>query len=103
MKRKIDSNEQEHSGDDEYSSDEDSDDEEPPIKDVLIDLSDAVSIQKASDLLHSMAAFKGIFFWSPRGQLLRNQRILPVANISELVEYGLLPHNDDVTKPRALN
>ena len=28
--------------------------------------------------------------------------IIPVTNISELVEYVLLPHNDDVTKPRAL-
>jgi len=26
-----------------------------------------------------------------------------VTNISELVEYVLLPHNDDVAKPRALN
>jgi len=29
--------------------------------------------------------------------------IIPVTNISELVEYVLLPHNDDVAKPRALN
>ena len=26
-----------------------------------------------------------------------------MTNIAELVEYVLLPHNDDVTKPRALN
>ena len=103
MKRKIDWDEQEHSGDDQYSSEEESDDEEPRIKDVLSDLSDAVSRQKASELLHSMAASKDILFWSPRGQLLRNQRIIPVTNISELVEYVLLPHNDDITKPRALN
>ena len=103
MKRKVDWDEQKHSGDDEYSSDEESDDEEPRIKDVLSDLSDAVSRQKASELLHSMAASKDILFWSPRGQLLRNQRIIPVTKISELVEYVLLPHNDDITKPRALN
>ena len=35
--------------------------------------------------------------------LLRNQRIIPVTNISELVEYVLLPHNVEVIKPRALN
>ena len=40
--------------------------------------------------------------WTPRGQLLRNQRIIPVTNISELVEYVLLPQNNDVAKPRAL-
>ena len=49
-----------------------------------------------------MAASKDILFWTPRGQLLRNQRIIPVTNISELVEYVLLPHNDDVVKSRAL-
>ena len=50
-----------------------------------------------------MAASKDLLFWAPRGQLLRNKRITPVTNIVELLEYVLLPHNDDVTKPRALN
>ena len=44
-----------------------------------------------------------ILFWTPRGQLLRNLRIITVTNIAELVEYVLLPHNDDVTKPCMLN
>ena len=85
--------------DDEHSNDP----EEPRIKDVLGNLSKTVSRKRASDLLHSMAASKDILFWTPRGQLLRNQRIIPVTNISELVEYVLLPHNDKVIKPRALN
>ena len=34
---------------------------------------------------------------------LRNKRIIPVTNIADLVDYVLLPHNNDVTKPRALN
>ena len=50
-----------------------------------------------------MAASKDILFWTPRGQLLRNKRIIPVTNIAELVEYALFPHNNEVTKPRALN
>ena len=50
-----------------------------------------------------MAASKDILFWTPCGQLLRNERIIPVTNIAELVEYILVPHNDDLTKPRALN
>ena len=50
-----------------------------------------------------MAAFKDILFWTPRGQLLRNKRTIPVTNIAELVEYVLLPNNNEVTKPRALN
>ena len=49
-----------------------------------------------------MVGLKDILFWIPRGHLLRNQRIKPVTNISELVEYVLLPQNDDVVKPRAL-
>ena len=57
------------------------------------------------DLLHSMATSKDILFWTPRGQLLWNKRIIPVKNIAELAVYVhvLLPQNDDVTKPRAWN
>ena len=50
-----------------------------------------------------MAASKDILFWTPSGQLLRNKRTIPVTNIAELVEYVLLPHNNEVIKPRALN
>ena len=49
-----------------------------------------------------MAASNDVLFWTPRGQLLRNQRIILVTNISELVEYVLLPHNDDTVKPHPL-
>ena len=62
-----------------------------------------MSEKRASELLHSMAASKDILFWTSRRQLLRNKRIIPVTNIAELVEFVLLPHNDDVTKPHALN
>ncbi|CAH3193302.1 unnamed protein product, partial [Porites evermanni] len=82
---------------------DESEDEEPRIKDVFSHLSRAVSEKRASDLLHSMAASKDILFWTPSGQLLRNKRTIPVTNIAELVEYVLLPHNNEVTKPRALN
>ena len=85
------------------SDDEQSNDEEPRIKDVLENLSKTVSRERASDLLHSMAASKDILFWTPRGQILRKNRVIPVTNIAELVEYILLPHNDEVIKPRALN
>ena len=53
--------------------------------------------------LFSMATSKDILFWTPRGQFLRSQRIIPVTNISELVEYVLLSQNEDVAKLRALN
>ena len=64
-----------------------------------------MSEKRASELLHSMAASKDNLFWTSRRQLLRNKRIyiIPVTNIAELVEFVLLPHNDDVTKPSALN
>ena len=72
------------------------------IKDVLSYLSQAVSEKRASELLHSMVASQDILFWTPHGQLLWNKRIIPVTNIADLVEYVLLSHNNDVTKPRAL-
>ena len=112
MKRKIDLVEEEHESEheeSESSGDESGEDEElrikeePWIKDVLSDLSRVVSEKRASDLLHSMAASKDILFWTPSGQLFRNKRTIPVKNIAELDEYVLLPHNNEVTKPCALN
>ena len=73
------------------------------IKDVLSHLSKAVSEKRASELLHSMVVSQDILFWTPHGQLLWNKRIILVTNIADLCEYVLLPHNDDITKPRALN
>ena len=104
MKSKMDWNKEEESGMEDYStSDEESDDEEPWIKDVLNNLSNAVSRKHASEVLDSMAPSKNILFWTPSGLLLRNQRVIPVTNILELVEYVLLPHNKDLAKPCALN
>ena len=60
------------------SDDEHSNDEEPRIKDVSGNLSETVSRERASDLLHSMAASKDILFWTPRGQILRKNRVIPV-------------------------
>jgi len=57
------------------SDDEQCNDEKPRVKDVLENISQTVSRKRASDLLHSMAAFKDILFWTPRGQLMRNFRI----------------------------
>ena len=106
MKRKIDlveEEEQESEHEESESSGDESEDEEPRIKDVLSHLSRVVPEQRASDLLHSMAASKDILFWTPSGQLLGNKRTIPVTDIAELVEHVLLPHNNEVTKPRALN
>ena len=75
------------------SSSDESEDEEPRIKYVLSDLSQGVLKKRASELLHS----------TPRGQFLRNERIIPITNIADLVEYVLLPHNHELTKPPALN
>ena len=105
MKRKIDLVDEEHESEDEEneSCSDESEDEEPRIKDVFSHLSQAVSEKRASELLRRMATSKDILFWTPRGQLLGNKCIIPVTNIAELLEYVLLPHNDDATKPRALN
>ena len=63
MKRKIDWDEEEESGqENSTSSDEENDSEEPRINDVLNNLSQAVSRKYASELLHSMATSKDILF-----------------------------------------
>ena len=105
MKRKIDLVEEEHESEHEESerSGDESEDEEPRIKDVLSHLSRAVLEKRASDLLHSMAASKDILFWTPSGQLLRNKSTIPVKKITELVEYVLLLHDNEITEPPALN
>ena len=44
-----------------------------------------------------------MFFSGLPGQLLRNKRTIPVTDIAALVAYVLLHHNNEVTKPSALN
>ena len=68
MKRKIDLVEEEHGSEHEESesSGDESEDEDPRIKDVLSHLSRAVSEKRASDLLHSLTACRGILLWTPR-------------------------------------
>jgi len=102
IKRKVDWEEEEQSESEDYS-DEESDEVEPRVKDVLHNLSQAVSRERALEIMQSMATSKDILFWTPRGQLLRHQRLILMANISELVKYVFLSHNSDVAKPRALN
>ena len=84
IKRKIDLIEEEHESvhEERESSGDESEDVEPRIKDVLRHLSRAVLEKRDSDLLHCMAASKDILFWTPRGQLLQNRRIIPVTNIA---------------------
>ena len=67
MKRKINFADEEHDSENEESgsSDDESEDAEQRIKDVLSNLSNAVSKERASDLLHSMATSRDILFWTP--------------------------------------
>ena len=94
MKRKVDwddeKNEErrmelsEETSETEASDEEDSSDEEPRIKDVLENLSQTVSRERAFELLHGMVASNDIMFWTPHEQFLRNKRIIPVTNSAEL-------------------
>ena len=107
MKRKMDwLNEEEEDGEelsDKESSDDDNEEEEPRIKLVLQELPGSASQKYASKLLHSMAASRNILFWTLGGELLRNQRRVPRTSIVELIEYVLLPYDQDIPEPRALN
>jgi len=45
-----------------------------------------------------------IFYFGPHvGHYFKKNRLILVTNIAELVKYVLLPRNDEVIKPRALN
>ena len=59
---------------------------EPTMKNLLSSLSKAVCEEHAFDLLYSLATPRDTLFWPHRGQLLRNKRIIPVTNITELVD-----------------
>ena len=87
MKRRIALVEEEHEREHEESesSGDESEDVESRINGVLSHLSRAVPEKCASDLLHRMAASKDILFWTPRGQLLRNERIIPVKKTSPTI------------------
>lgn len=52
-------------------------------------------------MLLKKAASKNNLFWTPRGQLLRYQRIIQVINIPRVARI-CVPLKDDVVKPRAL-
>ena len=82
MKRKIDWDEEESGQEDSTTSDDKSDSEEPGIKDVLNNLSQALP--------------KISCFGHPAGNCKT-----PVTNILELVEYILLPHNASVNSSSA--
>lgn len=99
MKRKLSwENEDEGS-----ENEEDESEEEPIIQSVLDTLCGAVTPQNAKDLLHSMASSKNIIYWTPEGELVRNQRAIHQSNFKDLLEYVLLPFNRDIPKPRALD
>ena len=66
--------------------DDESSNKEPTMKNRLSGLSQAVSKEHAFDFLYSLAASRDSLFWPLCGQLLRNKRIIPVTNITELVE-----------------
>ena len=72
------------------------------IKTLMRRTLESKMLPSASEQMHSVATFKDILLWTPRGQTLPHKRILTFTNISELVECVLLPYKDDVAKPRAL-
>ena len=66
--------------------DDESINKEPTMNTLLSGLSQTVSKEHAFDFLNCLAASRDGLFWPLCGQLLRNKRIIPVTNITELVE-----------------
>ena len=88
MKKKIDLVDKQHNGEKWKSGsfDDESSNKEQTMKNLLSSLSKAVSKEHAFDFLYSLAASRDSLLWPLRRQLLRNKRIIPVTNITELVE-----------------
>ena len=77
MKRKIDLVEEESEHEESESSGDESEDEEPRINDLWGHLSRAVPEKRVCDLLHSMAAFKVILFWTPADNYFEINALFP--------------------------
>ena len=102
MKRKVDWEEEEQSEREDYS-DEESDEEEPESK-MFWTIFPMPFPENVLQNFCTVWPLPEIFlFWTPRGKLLRQQRLIPVTNISELVERVLLPDSSHVAKPRVHN
>ena len=101
MKRKIDSVEEEHESEHEESESSGDEGKYEEQKEKMFWVIFLEQCRK-SVLLISCIVWP-LLLWTPREQLLQNKRKIPVTNIAGLVEYALLPHNSEVTKPRALN
>ena len=76
--------------------------EEPQIRNILVELSKKIPSQKDIDL-HILETSKNILFWTPKGEMVYQDRRIPVTNIAQLIEYVLLPYSQDVVKPWAIN
>ena len=72
--------------------------EEPQIRNILVELSKKIPSQKDIDL-HILETSKNILFWTPKGEMVYQDRRIPVTNIAQLIEYVLLPYSQDVVKP----
>ena len=59
-------------------------------------------VHEASDMLHMMATSKDIIFWDQRGQLTYHGRTIPGSSVAKLLDYVLLPEEEDIGQPRGL-
>ena len=76
--------------------------EEDDIEDLQRELAQSIPKDKALDFLNTLAASKGILYWNSHGEMLYQQRRIPVTSIVELIDYAMLPYSIDVRAPRGL-
>lgn len=77
--------------------------EDDDLEEILRGLSPRVPRKRALDFLHTLASCKKILYWNSHGEMMYHQRRIPVTNISELIEYAILPYSLDIKAPRGLN
>lgn len=109
MKRKLDEDSDRedttvHSSDNENdeSEDEPIHSNETDIDAILKQLSPSIPENKASEFLHTLASSKAILYWNTYGEMTYHQRRIPLTEMTELIDYAMLPYNPDVRNPRGL-
>ena len=60
-------------------------------------------VHEANDMLHMMATSKNIIFWDQSGQLSYHGRTIPGSSVAKLLDYVLLPEEEDIDEPKGLS
>ena len=61
------------------------------------------AVSDAEMILHTMICCRGIMRWDGRRRLIVDGHTFPRMDLTELLEYVVLPYHKDIPKPRGLD